>query len=475
VKVLLEKMRRTVRLAGQALGRGGEATIYPVPRLSGSGDLVAKIYHRPTREHALKVQAMIANPPADPMAGQGHVSIAWPSDRTFSVGTLSQFLGFVMPRVNHTLPVFELYNPKARLQNCPLFHFGYLLRTACNLATAVEAVHERGYVIGDLNESNVLVNSQALVSLVDTDSFQVTTPGRVWRCPVGKPEYTAPDLQGVDFAKVDRGPEHDAFALAVLLFQLLMQGIHPYAGRFTGSGEPGTLADRISQGHWPYSRKSSPYRPNPHAPPWEILPVSVQALFHRCFEDGQTKGQRRPRAADWRVTLEQAETELAPCATNAQHVYPKGLSACPWCVLARWQARDLFPSQKVVEAGRAGVRPRRQVVRRLLRRVARVSARPASPPPAPVHTPYVPVPAFVPPPRRRKPLFFDQEEWLSFLKLLAPVLVIGVMLWLLLYDRIKLVPRKAATEEGGHPIIIHTGPAGKSAQKPASSQPDGLP
>ena len=69
--------------------------------------------------------------------------------------------------------LFDVYNPGTRLQVCPLFHHGYLLRTARNLAAAVRAVHERGHVIGDLNESNILVNSMALVTLVDTDGAGV--------------------------------------------------------------------------------------------------------------------------------------------------------------------------------------------------------------------------------------------------------------------------------------------------------------
>ena len=61
-----------------------------------------------------------------------------------------------MRRVDKVRRILEFYNPRSRLQTCPLFHYGYLLRTARNLAAAVRAVHERGYVIGDVNESNIL-------------------------------------------------------------------------------------------------------------------------------------------------------------------------------------------------------------------------------------------------------------------------------------------------------------------------------
>lgn len=57
-----------------SLGRGGEACIYAVPSQS---NLVAKVYHKPTAAHAYKLQAMLVNPPENPTANLGHISIAW--------------------------------------------------------------------------------------------------------------------------------------------------------------------------------------------------------------------------------------------------------------------------------------------------------------------------------------------------------------------------------------------------------------
>ncbi len=349
----LEKEGGSFLLTSQPLARGGEAGIYEVPQRPR---LVAKVYHQATAEHAAKVAAMIAAPPADPMAGTGHVSIAWPTDRLLDAA--GRFLGYVMPRVDKVRPIVDFYHPQSRLQLCPLFHFGYLLRTARNLAAAVRAVHERGYIIGDLNESNLLVSNTALVTLVDTDSFQVPDRGTVYRCPVGKPEYTPPELQGTRFADFDRGPEHDAFALAVLIFQLLMQGIHPFAGRFVGQGEPAGLGERIAAGHWPYvQRRRVPYAPNPHAPPLEVLPAPVRDLMRRCFEDGHARSSLRPDAAAWLKAIMESEKGLLACPANPkQHVFHPGLKACPWCEMARRLGRDSFPSAEDVQAGRVGRR-----------------------------------------------------------------------------------------------------------------------
>lgn len=344
----------------QVIAVGGEATIYAVP---DRPRVLAKVYHTPTAERAEKLAIMLGAPPDDPMARSGHPSIAWPLAR-LRAAEGPQVVGFLMPRIEHGRLALEIYNPRVRQQLCPLFHYRYLVRTAHNLAAAVRALHERGYVIGDVNESNVLVTNQALVTLVDTDSFQVRAPGRLFRCRVGKPEYMPPELQSARLADVDRGPEHDAFGLAVLIFQLLMQGIHPFAGVYHGIGEPGSLPHRIAAGYWPYTRrKLLHYRPSPHAPPWATLPLPVQELMWGCFEEARGDPKRRPSAAAWQHALQEAERDLLACPGNAQHFFHRGLAECPWCAMVRRQGRDPFPQLVTdVEVVREGPSVRRAPV-----------------------------------------------------------------------------------------------------------------
>jgi DNA-binding helix-hairpin-helix protein with protein kinase domain len=62
------------------------------------------------------------------------------------------------------------------------------------------------------------------VSLIDCDSFQISSHGRYFLCEVGVPLYTPPELQEKEFKHVVRTPNHDNFGLAVLLFHLLFMG-----------------------------------------------------------------------------------------------------------------------------------------------------------------------------------------------------------------------------------------------------------
>jgi hypothetical protein len=333
---------------------GGEGAIYEVPHYP---NLVAKVYHaqRRTPERIAKLQIMVVHPPVNPTEHLNHPSIAWPTELLRDTAT-NQLVGFLMPRVRQMLPLSEVYNPRARRRQLPLFNYRYLVRTARNLCAAVQAVHQAGYVIGDLNESNVLVSDQALVTLVDADSFQVRDPQRgvVYRSLVGKPEYTPPELQGCSFADVDRQPEHDAFALAVLIFRLLMEGFHPFDGVYRGRGEPPELGARIRNGYFPYARGRTGIEPSPLAPPFEMLHPDLRALFVRCFAEGHRNRRVRPRVEDWLEALERAEGALQQCGQNEQHYYWVHWSGCPWC--ARQQAlggRDPFPPRASVSSGSA--------------------------------------------------------------------------------------------------------------------------
>lgn len=334
----------------ETVGHGGEARIYALPQ---DETLVAKVYHKRSSTHAHKLGAMLANPPENPMAGVGHISIAWPVDLLRKVDGSDGVVGFLMPRVKGMQSLLEFYNPKTRRQKCPFFNYFYLHRTARNLAAAVGALHARGYCIGDVNESNILVSNTALVTLVDTDSFQVRDPdnGGVYRCCVGKPEFTPPELQGKSFHLVERTKEHDLFGLGVLIFQLLIEGTHPFSGIYQGNGDPPPYEERIAKGHFTYSTKHSvPYIPTPIAPPLEILHPTLRELFRSCFEDGHFNPLVRPSAQAWQSALREAENALVTCCANNQHRYGKHLNVCPWCERAiALGGRDPFPSLQAVQ------------------------------------------------------------------------------------------------------------------------------
>ena len=329
------------------LAAGGEGKIYEV---KGEPSLVAKVYHQGKNPDEDKLKVMFANPPQDPASSQNHVSIAWTVDLLCNINS-QQIVGFLMSKVANMRPIHSYYTPRNRRQHLSGFNYFYLHRTARNLAAAMSALHARDYVVGDVNESNILVAETALITLVDTDSFQVRDPqnGMVYRCPVGKPEFTPPELQGKNFRDIDRSPKHDLFGLGVLIFQLLMEGTHPFEGIFQGTGDPPPKEKRISAGHFSYSQNTVPYLPKPLAPSFDTVSPTLQKLFLQCFEDGHQDPKARPDAQTWLKALEEAEKDLITCSANKNHLYGNHLNACPWCErTVKLKGRDPFPEHQPV-------------------------------------------------------------------------------------------------------------------------------
>ena len=151
--IVYDEARRPVTL-GAEMARGGEGIVYAV---TGRPGMLAKIYTpRPREGHEEKLTWMLAHPPEDPAGGRGgHASIAWPADLLFDAQ--QRFLGYLMPQVAGSQSVLSVFNPRTRAATWPNFDRRYLHRSARNLAAALAALHASNYIVGDLNESNVLV------------------------------------------------------------------------------------------------------------------------------------------------------------------------------------------------------------------------------------------------------------------------------------------------------------------------------
>ena len=309
------------------VGKGGESKVF---RLIGNRDLVAKIYTDPQGRSAEKILAMLENPPNDPTRKLNHNSIAWPIDILYSLDG-STVLGFLMPFVDDVDPLNNFYNPHLRKRLHPNYTYARLHRAARNIAAGVEEIHAKGYVIGDLKESNVLLTSGALATFVDTDSFQVPKPDSndVFHCPVGSPFLTPPENQRKKPIRQKLCREHDNFSLGVLIFHLLMEGWHPFMGVSPNSD---LVPDRIRKGHFPYQPENlCPVKPPPRALPFDSMDKEIRSLFMRCFCEGHTAPEARPSASEWKVTLGRAEKKLVRCKVKTGHEYYPHNGQCTWC------------------------------------------------------------------------------------------------------------------------------------------------
>lgn len=333
----------------QEIGRGGEGLIYLI---KGYPSDVAKIYinQQPPEIHR-KILEMIKDPPLDPTANGPikHRSISWPNDVLYADRQKTQFAGFQMPRIEMKVfrKILSYISPDDRVKSfMGGFTWYHLHTTAFNLASCIAAIHARGYCVGDINESNILVEPRTPLTIIDCDSFQVkdSVSGSLWRCSVGKDDYTAPEIIGKNFRNVDRTTETDCFALAVMIFQLLMEGYHPYAARGSLVDNAPLARDKIKLGIFAFGAPRKGIAPPPDAPSFDILHPEIRALFLRAFDAGHKNPSIRPSAKEWMSALKKLNQNFTKCITNENHRYHDHLNYCPWCARAKNSAKDSFPS-----------------------------------------------------------------------------------------------------------------------------------
>jgi WD40 repeat protein len=326
---------QSIRLV-KTIASSGEGVVWE----TSQPGIIAKVYHQPTKERIRKLQVMIAHPPQNPMAHHHHLTFAWPQD--ILQDQRGSALGFTMPMIDDSLKLSMIYNPRLRNRKAPRFNWKYLHTTARNIALAIHSLHTEGYVIGDIKPQNMLVNQSALISIIDTDSFQVRNPstGESYRCLVGSEGFTPPELLGKDLATIDQTEIHDRFRLGVMIY-LLLFGDHPFKGKWSGAGESPQPSDLVRQGHWPFA-PGSLIKPGPTTIPLSVVHLALQTCFQNCFTQGYHNPQLRPSAMDWAKALGQAVAELTTCNLEPNHLYARHYGRCYWCERKSALKVDIF-------------------------------------------------------------------------------------------------------------------------------------
>lgn len=309
---------------GKSIGRGGEGEVYEV---IGNPDILAKVYHEklsPLKEEKLRQMVAI-------WSAELERYISWPID--FCVDPATGKQAIIIKKLLNCLPLHQIISPMDRKKLFPEKSYSFLIHIARNLAIALHKIHEQGLVVGDINEGNILVNKQGLVFFIDCDSFQLKRGGKFYACDVGVPRYTPPEiLNAGSFKTAVRRFNTDNFSLAVLIFQILFLGKHPFAG--APVGDTAGIDDEetaIKERQFAYSLRNNDKRicPPKGSIPITILPKKLIGYFHDAFEGNET----RPSAAEWAINLDSLAKSLSVCQHLKTHAFPSTVHECPWCTL----------------------------------------------------------------------------------------------------------------------------------------------
>lgn len=301
--------------------RGGEGNVY---RIQGAPGLVAKIYHAHKRPHDIcsKLQDMVNRRLRLPEPARS--GVAWPLDPIVKVQDRKTW-GYVMQEASPGgISAVVAATPKTRRENPQFADLSdqqvalALAKAVSRYAQLVESLHQAGYVVGDINEKNLLVWPNGDILALDADSFQ--TPGGRHRCRVGRNDYQPPEIlrllkdrvpcrvrdcpEGAQphpmryGCFVQRERDHDHFALAVLAYQMLCNGRHPYSGTIAArSPEARLSADRIRLGYFPFHEYGKRHiEPKPkQTREWRRLSLELHDYFTRSFAHHATSNSKQSR------------------------------------------------------------------------------------------------------------------------------------------------------------------------------------
>jgi len=148
-------------------------------------------------------------------------------------------------------------------------------RVVREVSSALDFAHSRGIIHRDMKPSNVMVDAQGRVKVMDFGIARVAkdamTRYSVTNTVVGTPPYMAPEQEQ---GQVRR--ESDVYALAVCAYEMLT-GKLPFAG--TGGG---MMLNKINMSYVPPSRQK------------EGLPAALDAVFEKAFQADPEKRHRSP-------------------------------------------------------------------------------------------------------------------------------------------------------------------------------------
>lgn len=322
---------------GEVVNKGGAAG--KIMQVCEHPQLVAKIFHNLAKSstNREKLQSMLLRRPAFSPAmkngrefvmddGNRYVQIAWPealleNDDGFCVG-------YLMPVIDLSRAAsLDHFMQKAIRQKLRLSEkYEHRLQIAYNLCAMAAALHEKGHYIVDLKPSNVYVYKDSmLVAMLDCDGFSIKGENLRYPAEFVSEEYIYPE--GMQLSCEEMGEEQDKFALAVILFKLMNNGIHPFSGVPRKNNAPNlTIQERITGYHYAYGSWADLYQaPHPYSI-HDYFSKETLEMFDRAF----VKGMQRPTAAEWEKHLRSLLQNIKTCKKNPNHAYftSKGCGLC---------------------------------------------------------------------------------------------------------------------------------------------------
>ena len=308
---------------------GGAGEIWTIKK---HPNFVAKIYHNHVdfSDYEKKIRAMIDNKPdfeTHELFGKLYPECTWPISRIEDSG---KFKGYIMPQIDFSssATLGRFLNKKSRDVDGLTGFLGHRFTIAHNLALNVSKIHQRNHLIVDLKPQNILIQKQELfVSVLDTDGFTIVSEdGETFPAQQFTPEYVAPEF--IKKRPQDATIEQDLFSLAVIIFRLINNGIHPFQAGMKRSQK--TIQEMVELKYYAYGERGPgnliPSKFSEH----HYWPEELLETFEKAF-----KSKERPTAKDWQnLMLKYTSPSFGVvdrCDVDSNHLKYNGI--CSQCEL----------------------------------------------------------------------------------------------------------------------------------------------
>ncbi len=189
-----------------------------------------------------------------------------------------QFVGYLMPKGKGREIQRSLFVKQLLYKNFPNWKKKDMVKLCITILEKIKYLHDRNIIMGDINPANILVESPTEVYFVDTDSYQIEG----FPCPVGTKNYTAPEIQRKNYRHFLRTMGNENFAVATLLFMIMLPGKPPYCQQGGENMSENIVAMDFS---YPFNGNSNKKAPvGPWRFMWSHLPFDIKKAFYNTFK-----------------------------------------------------------------------------------------------------------------------------------------------------------------------------------------------
>ena len=322
------------------LGKGGNASVY---KEFIDGEFYAvKIFNGETNIDVDKLIYMVDNIPSNlyvEISKIKYPKYSWPIYLLYNEPELKDISGYVTPLIDEnssfTLDYFYDYNLMKKLNSSIVHSLNVKIEIIYNLCVLISELHELGHAFVDLKPQNIRVyEDNFMVSLLDCDGFLIhnSVKNSNFNGTMVTTDYISPELLNSN-NKIDfMDQRQDNFALAVIIFQMLNNGIHPFQGILLDENlDASTNDDKVKLGLYPYgviqSKNIYPRKNSIH----DTFPLNLRNLFDKAFTDSIN----RPSAQDWvneffKIKSNKLIDNCDNFPDNISHIKFKNC-ACPVC------------------------------------------------------------------------------------------------------------------------------------------------